>query len=641
MIAKISRPIFLAAFAASLTFANSLRAAIPPAENLLPSDTLFLLTAPDCAAFRAALHQSPQWLLWSDPAMKPFHDSFIGKWQESFVAPLERDLGVKLADFADLPQGQFTFAVTQNGWTGLEGDDRTPGILLLLDAKDKSDLLKTNLATLQQKWSDAGRNVRSETIRGIKFSIVTLSSNDMPESLASLIPQQQPVQEIGKETKPVKPGEVVFGQFESLLIVGNSIEAVAPVAAHLTGGAIPALDDNVVFAADKISQFRDSPMYYGWFNAKTFFAVMSHIQSAKSDSEAPSLTPALPWDKILAASGAMGLKSASFTYRESHDGELVSFFLSAPESSRTGIFKILAIETKSSSPPTFVPADAVKFWRWRVDAQKSWSELQTMLGEISPAALTSLNSLIAIYNMTAQQKDPGFDIQKNLIGNLGDDFISYEKAPAGKSLADLNNAPSMFLFAASNPDQTILAVKGIAATGSGGQTETKPRDFLGKKIYSIPLPNRTVQLGGAPVPAGSLYFTASGGYIAISKDSSILENFLRSAANPVKPLSATAGLVDAAQHVGGAGGGLFGYQNQRETMRVAFQGMKNSTSDPTVQALVSESNLFSLLFKSADFTLLPDYDKVSKYFNFSVFGGSATADGISFKTFSPRPPQLN
>jgi len=41
-----------------------------------------------------------------------------------------------------------------------------------------------------------------------------------------------------------------------------------------------------------------------------------------------------------------------------------------------------------------------------------------------------------------------------------------------------------------------------------------------------------------------------------------------------------------------------------------------------------------------DFSLLPDYDQVSKYFFFSVFGGSTTVDGISFKAFAPRPPLL-
>src|SRR5271156_5121558 len=127
MSTKKIRPAIFATLVASLTLATSIRAAIPPAESLLPSDTLFVVTAPDCAALRAALHQSPQWLLWNDPAMKPFHDKFMAKWDEEFVAPLERDLGVSLGDFADLPQGQFTFAVTQNGWNG--NNDETPGTL--------------------------------------------------------------------------------------------------------------------------------------------------------------------------------------------------------------------------------------------------------------------------------------------------------------------------------------------------------------------------------------------------------------------------------------------------------------------------------------------------------------------------------
>ena len=41
-----------------------------------------------------------------------------------------------------------------------------------------------------------------------------------------------------------------------------------------------------------------------------------------------------------------------------------------------------------------------------------------------------------------------------------------------------------------------------------------------------------------------------------------------------------------------------------------------------------------------DFSLLPDYDQVSKYFYFSVYAGSTTADGLSFKAFAPRPPQM-
>jgi hypothetical protein len=42
-----------------------------------------------------------------------------------------------------------------------------------------------------------------------------------------------------------------------------------------------------------------------------------------------------------------------------------------------------------------------------------------------------------------------------------------------------------------------------------------------------------------------------------------------------------------------------------------------------------------------DFSLLPEYDKVSKYFYFTVYAGSATTDGLTFNFFAPRPPQMN
>jgi hypothetical protein len=631
--AKLFRPIFLATFLASLTFSTSILAAIPPAENLLPSDTLFLLTAPDFAALRTAAHQSPQWLFWNDPAMKPFHDKFMAKFSEEFVAPLERDLGVKLADFADLPQGQLTFAVTQNGWNGFD-DGKQPGILLLLDAKDKSGLLATNLAALKQSWTDAGKPIHTETVRGIEFSVVPLSSNDIPASLTNFFPRRQPDQELGRETKPVPPGEIVIGQFESLLIAGNSIQAVEPVVARLTGGSIPALSDNAAFASDQRAQFRAAPLYWGWLNAKVVFNVLARIPPESPNPLAPQPVTQTPWNKVFSASGLTGIKSASFSYRELPDGAQVNFYISAPDSARQGIFKIISAAQKNASPPPFVPADAVKFWRWRLDGQDGWDAFEKMMADISPGAAAGLNAAIGMANASAQQSNHGFDLREYLIGNLTDDFIGYQKAPA-----ELNTAPSLFLFGTANSDQSLLAVKTLAALMFGRQGAPAARDFLGRKIYTIPLPAQQLPRATASAATRAIYCAAGDGYIALTTDVSMLEEFLRSAQNPPKPLNGTAGLVDAAQHVGGTGGGLFGYQNQRETMRAAFKMLKNSSDN------AAALGLFSALPKSfrdwADFSLLPDYDQVSKYFSFSVYGGSTTADGLTFKFFSPRPQQMN
>ena len=644
LIPKPPARIFFTTLAVLLTLATPVRAAIPPAENLVPSDTLLLITVPDFSTLRAVGKQSPQWLFWNDPAMKPFHDKFMARWNEKIVAPLERDLGVKFSNFTDLPQGQLTFAVTQNGWTG--GDDPMPGVLLLLDARGKSDVLKTNLAALRKKWTDAGKPMRNETIRGILFSVVPLSSNDIPATLSGVLPKRRPVQELGKENKPPPPGEIVIGQFESLLIVGSSLKVVEPVATRLTGGALPPLANNALFAADRLAQFRDAPLYYGWLNAKTLFDVLVHITPPEPNPEAPSPVPLIPWDKILGASGLTGLKSASFSYRESRDGSQLNFYLAAPETGRQGIFKIIAAAPKDANPPAFVPADAIKFWRWRVDGQKSWAVLEKMLSDISPAWLNGLNATISIANATAQQKDPNFDVRKNLIGNLGDDWINYQKAPAGHPPADLNSGPSLFLFAALNPEQAVLAIKNVASLASSQENAPAPRDFLGRKIYTIALSARRAPGDTSPTPR-SLYCAASGGYVALTTDVSMMEAYLRSADSKARPLRETAGFANAAQHVGGAGNGLFAYENQREVMRETLTALKNSSTDSPSSSganassalpFVSPEKIFS---EWMDFSLLPDFDKVSKYFYFSVTSGNVTADGLSFKIYAPRPPQLN
>jgi hypothetical protein len=604
--------------AAFLLAASSLFAAIPPAENLLPADTLAMATVPDFSVLRAASEQAPEWLLWNDPAMKPFHDDFINRWDSRFVAPMEHNLGIRLSDFLPLLQGQVTFAVTQNGWNSSGAG--SPAMVLLLDARDKSDLLATKLASLKDKWVASGRPVQSVTLEGIKFSVVTFSTNQ-PMPLSSMLSQGP-----GSSTQDT----LYIGQFQSLLIAGSSVKAVASVAAHLAGGANPALKDNAEFAADRLSQFHDRPLYYGWFNAKTFFAVLSEAQFPDDTSSFR-----MPWDKILLASGFNGLKSVCFTYREDHDGAQIELYARAPQSTRQGLLKIVAAAPKDSSPPPFVPANAIKFWRWRMDGQESWTELRRALIAVSPQALTTLDTIIQTANLSAQQQDPNFDIRKNLIGNLGDDWMSFEKAPSGQTLDDLNSAPWLFLFAANDADQAALAIKTVAGMSSQNGTP-QTRDFLGRKIYTISLPGGRGANGGPR----SLYCAASGGYVAVTMDVSMMENYLRSDNGKTKPLGAKPGLLDAAQRVGGMDNGLFGYQNQRELARELFAALK---SDPSLNPLPSlpGGSQANTLRELMNFSLLPDYGQVAKYFNFTVYGGSATSDGLDVKFFTPRPPELN
>ena len=614
----------LGAAALFLTTARLVSAAIAPAETLLPADTLAFFTMPDTASFRVVARTSPQLMLWNDPAMRPFHDKFMAKFNERFVSPLEKDLGVNVSEFLDLPQGQLTLAVTGNGSIGHE--EVTPGLLLLLDARDKSAALKSNLAALTKKWNDAGRKLRTETLHGIAFTVVPLGSNDF----TSLFPKHSPVPEPGKEPKPEKPGEIYFAQFESLLVAGNTAAAVDAVASHLSGGNVPSLADDAGFAADKLSQFRDQPNYYGWFNGDKFFTLMSQVPENAGDSPMPRFSVL----KTLGAVGLGSLKSASFAMRDNREGAALTVHFTAPESARVGLLKLIALPAKDASAPLFVPSDAVKFSRARLDGKQAWADLQKMVAGISPQGLSSLNAVIDMANTFAQQKNPGFDLRTALFGNLGDDIVTYQKPITGTTPAEAANPPTLYLVAVANADQTIDAIKTVAAMAAPQDASREPREFLGHKIYTLALRGAPVQ-AGAPPQSRSFFMSTSGGYLALSADSAILEEYLRRADKPPKPLGDTPGLADAASHVGGTGGGLFGYENQKETMRLAFKVFKTSAAAPP-------SKMFPPMFREwADFSLLPEYEAVQKYFYLSVFGGRSDSEGLTFKMFSPRPPQLN
>ncbi len=605
-------------------------AVIPPAENLLPADTIVFFTVPDCNAVRTASKTSPQMMFWNDPAMKPFHDKFMAKLSEQCFAPLEKDLGMKVSDFAGLLQGQLTVALTVNGSN--YHDDVPPGLVALLDAKDKSSQLQTNLAALVKKWTADGRTIRTQQIRGLSFTVVTLSSND----LAGILPQKPHISEIGKDSTDSgqKPVDIYFTQYQSLLIVGNSTKALEAAAAHLTGGNVPVIADDPNFTADKLSQFRDAPMFFGWFNGKLLFNLLAQVPDQASDSDESSPLPQFSPAKIIGALGLADLRSASFTMRERPDGSTLVMHMTTSSGEHSGLLKILTLSSKDASAPAFVPSDAVKFSRTRLNGKAAWDELQKTVAAISPQMLAQINSVIDIANASAQQKDPSFDLRNNLFNNLGDDLISYQKAPIGDTLQALASPPGLTLLATPNPEQVIQSIKMIGSM-IAPQDSTPPRDFQGHKIYSVSQRAQRTADGHAIAPA-PLLLSSANGYVAFGTNPGILEEFLRSSDGKVKPLSATPGYADAVQHVGGSGGGMLGYQNQREVMRTTFKLIKSANQTDAF------SRVFAPTFRDwMDFSLLPEYDSVAKYFYISVFSGNTAANGTTLTIYTPRPPQLN
>lgn len=618
------------------TTAPAATLSILPAEKLLPDDTLAMFTVPDFSKARDFYLNSPQGRLWNDPAMKDFKDKFIAQMSSGFIAPLEHELGIRFSDYSSLPQGQLTFAMIQNDWKGKDGQ---PALLLLLDVKDKTAQLKTNLDDLKKKWINAGKTIRTEKIRDVDFSVVVVSKADFikakkPGPMGPGLPEPMPI-----DAKDMPKWTVYVGQAGSLLIVGDSGKVIEKVLARMSGGSVNVLNDLAEFDADR-ALFHDAPAY-GWVNTKSLTDIFVR-SSETTDADAESNPFAFKADKILAGLGLNALKSVGFNCRFSNDGSEFNVMLSVPESRRAGLLKIIAGEPNNCNPPAFVPADVVKFQRWRFDGQKTWATLRKSIGDIFPAAIGVMDLTLNTIEADAKEKDPSFNLNKNLFGNLGGDIVTYEKLPKG---GVAGSAPSIVLIGSPNPEQFADAMKRIFSVYSPQAGTPAEREFLGHKIYTITLPARPEPGSSTPPTARSLSYTCSSGYMAISTDGTMLEEYLRSAENPPKALRDTPGLTDATQKVVTSGTSLFGYSNERESMRVRIEAMRNS-SNPTDPAAGFAPLLLMMGMNDVkgrdwmDPALLPPFEKISKYFYFTVYSGSTTPEAINFKIFVPMPPEL-
>jgi hypothetical protein len=175
------------------------------------------------------------------------------------------------------------------------------------------------------------------------------------------------------------------------------------------------------------------------------------------------------------------------------------------------------------------------------------------------------------------------------------------------------------------------------------------RDFLGRKIHTVPLPAMPAVIPGTSSSVNgprTLHYAASGGYVAFSTDGEAIEAYLRSSETQGKALRDLPGLADAVQKVTVAGTSLLAYENQAAMIKPVYEALRqhhgrstNAAANllPNIPGMARAESKFEHL---PDFSLLPPFDKVAKYFHYSVSAFDANSDGLGWRAFFPTPPGL-
>ena len=343
----------------------------------------------------------------------------------------------------------------------------------------------------------------------------------------------------------------------------------------------------------------------------------------------------------------MNLDSLGLSWRFGPDGSLFQAVLSVPENQRQGLLGVLGgSSSQQVIPPAFVPADAVSCMRWRLDAQKTWAAMQKVLCDVSPQLTNAVNFVLDSANAYAKQKDPEFDIRRDLLGNLGGDILTYRKKSGTNALPARTASPALVLIGSEHAEKLARSLEAVLVFVSLNASEPpKEREFLGTKVFSVGIANSAVQSFGA-TPGNSpltLHYSASGGYLALSLDAGMVEEFLRFCQTPGTSLADLPGFKDAGQKVT-AGATLFGYSNQAEQLRLAMKGQpprRDAAATAADTLFPGASWLVRSSIASADPSLLPSLQELSRFFYFSVYSVAGTPDGLVLRSFAPRPPGLN
>lgn len=610
-------------------------------ETLVPTNTVAALATPDFPGLRQAAARAPLVRFWNDPSMAAFTARASQTWKAGFSASVANMMGTTWTNLLNLCQGQVTLAFTGGTNTGTPG-----GMLLLIDTASRAGELGAFLSALSAAWTNSGNSVRGEIILEQKFLALAFPRQNVPQTIRDIFPLNGSA--IASSTNLGPFAELLVGKLNSWLILGTRKADLEQVCAALSGTrSTPSFARQ--FGANH-PVILPHAILYGWVDPAPLLGVLARdypLPPAGAAGPTDDITP----EVLIKASGLGKVRNLFFSASEVSGGLLYQMTWAVPEAERQGILRLLAAESKPCVPLPLVPPDAVEFDRWRVDGRKAWATLQQIFTGISPHWTNSAALILETANAAARLKDPTFDINTNLFGNLGDDIIIMERPPLNLSPEAIDSPPTIYLLGSPNPPQLAAALSSIFIFLDREAETPQTRELAGVTIRSVPLPALPFGLSqtAAITPPRRLHYAPVQGYVALSTDAAFLEHVLLATNPPASNILAQADFPTAAQQVVDPATGLFGFNHRLNLMRSLWPAARNATNAmahstagfdygflPGLAALVLPSNPVDWI----DLKLLPPVNSVEKYFHYSVYGGASSTNGITWKMFEPTPPGL-
>jgi hypothetical protein len=650
-------PILLFSYALILLCSStSVRAqTLDDTAKLIPAETILLMNIHDFSRLKSQFEKTNFYKFCKDPAMASFVDDFKTKWREK-IRKLDNELIRVIANADALPQGRVAVALIFNEQTK---DANEPPLLLITQWGRTIDKIKEAVDKMVKKVIEDGAHRKTEDYRGVGITTI------IPRPSTSLS----------------------YCFVDDCLMGAISPDILKFVIAHIKGADSPTLADDADYTATVRTLGLGRGQSQGQIDLYVNIKQLVKTTIAEdATGKAKMFMGSLGLDSVTSFGCSISLGGAPTAGSEVSFGKAVL----KVKGEKKGICKMLDIESAAFRAPPFVPTSAYSVSFVNLNIKKAYNELGNILNSISPqlAAIMYMPLL-----PPSPQGEPPLQLKTDIVDHLGSQIIiaqSISEPPSGadkpgprksviavamdnrsaleKSLSLLHSK----ILAANNPDarrqllgHTIYLVDLSAMLPTPSERPKRPMQALAPSEVSTELQQKRWEVSTElqqkrwenfllTGPVGPMAqkmpekaaFTVTDTHLIFAGESAVEQ--------VIRALSGTETVsVDSAQWFNRAKStipsvvGLASLQNDAasgEFFWSELRGLKKQTSkskdkdsSTTVGVGVSSTSPFpQFIFSQTgsdlfDFSLLPEFDTVRKYFGLSAFYGLSRPDGFFFE----------
>ncbi len=594
---------------------------------LFPPDSFLYVVIPEgVTALQEKLKKTSMWALYKDPAMQRFIESAEKTLREKLDEKLKeawKELEIdEPPEELPWPTGRLLFAMRM----GREVNELAPEFVLIAEMGESIITLKEIADKAAEKAVDAGAKRQRENVRGVQMEVIIPAVPEADEGDSSSDPE---------------PFCYAFAEETALL--SNDADMLRETLARMGGAQIESLADN--------SQMQEVMQGLGPGDVRAYFNISSLISSLMDIAPADERTQAQKVISALGLDNVAGLGMVAQIVPSQMEELRVKAMLTVTGEKR-GVVALLTPMSASTSGHRLLTKDLAAFTVANYDPEKVFNQINEIVQAAGgPDINIALGQMMSVTGLNDPAGRPAVDFQKEIIGQLNSPLTILYRADKPYS----DPAASKTLVALGVRDAAVLetALGRIHETFIAQGNKELQRELLGSKIFLLPGGDILgAMMGAVPrrAPAEqedepSAAFALAGNNLVIGSVAGVEQAIRDLRRDDLQPIQADALYSQAARYLP-AQSGVWSYENQQITAALLWSQLKEAARNYSAQKDDTDNRQIRIglgmpmpvadmiegFEDICDFSTLPDFEVVKKYFGAYISHMKETERGVYFET---------